>query len=400
MDDFYLYLLVGQLFKRLLYCLHRALYVCLYDNRQLLHLSLADLLEQIVKSYLVVLAELLLLSLVLSLLNKLSCQLFVCNCVEHISCARHFSKTCYLNRCRRTCLGNSSSLVVGHGPYSSHRCSRNKNVSGFERTVLHQKCRNRSLALIQPCLDNGTLCQLIGVSFKLFDLCHKQYIFKQIIYSHSGLCGNRHSDNVAAPLLNDQVVLGELLFYPVGICGILIHFVYGNDYGNACCLCMVYGLYRLGHDTVIGCNYEYSYIRNVCASCSHGGKSLMSRGIKESYLLALVCYLISTDMLSDTACLTVGNVSVSYLIKDRCLTVVNVTHNNYNRASWLEVLCLVLFVNDKPFLDSNNDFLFHLCAQLVGNDSSRIKIDHLIYSCHYPKAHKLFDNHACGDFKS
>ncbi len=80
--------------------------------------------------------------------------------------------------------------------------------------------------------------------------------------------------------------------------------------------------------------------------------------------------------------------------------MVNVSHNNYNRASRLEILCLVLIVNDKSFLDGNNNFLFDLCAQFISNDSRRVKIDYLVDACHNAKSHQLFDNNARSDFKS
>ena len=195
-------------------------------------------------------------------------------------------------------------------------------------------------------------------------------------------------------------MLCELLLDPVGISGVLIHFVYSNYYRNACCLCMVDRLDRLRHDTVVGSNNEDSDISDIRTSCSHRGERLVSRSIQKRYLLALVGHLISTDMLSDTACLTVGDMSVSYLVKYRGLTVVNVTHNNDNRASRLEILLFVRIVNNKSLLDSNDNFLLDLCAQLISHDSRRIEVNDLVYACHYAQTHKLFDNYRSSDFKS
>ena len=48
-DHLYHYLFVGELHKTLLYCLYRSLYVCLYDDGQLFHISCLDLGEQIVQ---------------------------------------------------------------------------------------------------------------------------------------------------------------------------------------------------------------------------------------------------------------------------------------------------------------------------------------------------------------
>ncbi len=155
---------------------------------------------------------------------------------------------------------------------------------------------------------------------------------------------------------------------------------------------MVYRLNSLRHDTVISCNYKDSDIRNIGAPCTHRCECLMSRGIKEGYLLSVILYLISTDMLCDTACLSFGNVSVSYPVKDRGLTVVNVTHNNNDRASLNELILGVSLVLDKSFLDSNVNFLLNLCAELLSHECRSIEVYDLINRCHNSETHKFLDD--------
>ena len=48
MNHLHYYLVVGELHKALLHGLHGALYICLHDNGQLLHIACLDLAEQIV----------------------------------------------------------------------------------------------------------------------------------------------------------------------------------------------------------------------------------------------------------------------------------------------------------------------------------------------------------------
>ena len=79
----------------------------------------------------------------------------------------------------------------------------------------------------------------------------------------------------------------------------------------------------------------------------------MSGSIEESDVLAVDIYLISTDMLCDTASLACGNMSISDTVKDRGLTVVNVTHNDYNRAAGLEVCIIIVGIVDKTLLNGN-----------------------------------------------
>ena len=126
-------------------------------------------------------------------------------------------------------------------------------------------------------------------------------------------------------------MLGELLLYLVGICGGLIHLVYRNYYRKISSLCVIYRFYRLRHDTVICRNNEYCDISSQRTSCTHSCKRFMSGCIKECDVPAACLYSVSTDVLCDTACLACGNVCVSYSVKKRCFTMVNVSHNNNDR---------------------------------------------------------------------
>ena len=125
----------------------------------------------------------------------------------------------------------------------------------------------------------------------------------------------------------------------------------------------------------------------------------MSGGIKESYVLPVIFYLICTDMLSNSACFRCCNVSVSDSVKNRCFSMVNVTHYYYDRASGLEIF-LIFAVIDKAFLYCNDNFLFDLCTEFLSNKRGCIKIDFLIYSSHHSETHKLFDNFGSSLFKS
>ena len=167
MDNSYLYLVVGYLFKRLLYGFYRALNVRLYDYRKLLHFALGDLVEEVVKSYLLILLEYLLLGFLLALFNKLSCKSFVRNGVDNVACRGNLGKTCYLNRNAGSCLGDVSSFIVNHCSYSAHCGSGDDDVAQIKGTVLNKHGGNRTSALIQPCFDDRTLCKAVGVGFKL-----------------------------------------------------------------------------------------------------------------------------------------------------------------------------------------------------------------------------------------
>ena len=94
-----------------------------------------------------------------------------------------------------------------------------------------------------------------------------------------GMCGNRHEDGAAAPVLGNQLILAHLLLYTVHIGAGLIDLINRYDDLNTSGLCMVNGLYRLGHYTVIGSNNQDRNIRSLGAAHTHGGKRLMARRI-------------------------------------------------------------------------------------------------------------------------
>ncbi len=118
----------------------------------------------------------------------------------------------------------------------------------------------------------------------------------------------------------------------------------------------------------------------------------MSGGIEECDVLTVDVYLISTDMLCDAACLACGNMSISDAVEDRGLTVVNVTHNDYNRAAGLEICIVIVGIVDKTLLNGNDNFLLYLCAHFLSYERSCIEVDLLIDGSHYTQLHQLLDD--------
>ncbi|OPZ15907.1 MAG: hypothetical protein BWZ04_03250 [Firmicutes bacterium ADurb.BinA205] len=71
--------------------------------------------------------------------------------------------------------------------------------------------------------------------------------------------------------------------------------------------------------------------------------------------------------------------------------MVNVSHNYYNRCT-LNALTVVIRVVDKPLLYCYNYLLFNPCSKLFSNKRSCIKVNYIVYSTHFTKTDKLFDN--------
>ena len=399
MDHTDLDFLIGELNERLLDSLNRTVYVRLNDDVQILD-AVRDSREQILERCVCIRLELLVLCLVETLLRKGTRHSLILNCVELITRNRYGVKTDDLNRYGRTCDLDLLTLVVGHGTDVSDRSARDDDVARMERTVLYKHGGNGSAALIQLCLDNDTLCTAVGICFQLLDLGNEQDVFEQVVDTHAGHCRNGNADDIAAPLLGNQLILGKTGHNIVRICRGLIHLVDGYDDLNARGLCVVDRLYRLRHDAVVGCNDQDRNIGCLRTSCTHGGERLVTGRVEEGNIFAIDVDSVCTDVLRDTACLTVGNIGVADRVEQRGLTVVNVTHNADNGVTrqqrFFAVLCLV----EELLLDGDDHFSGDLGAEFIGNEVCGVKVYGLVERCHNAHHHQSLDDLGSGDLQS
>ena len=94
----------------------------------------------------------------------------------------------------------------------------------------------------------------------------------------------------------------------------------------------------------------------------------MSGRIQEGDILALSLNGVSTNSLGNSACLAACYVGVTDSVKDRGLTVVNVTHNAYDGCSFDEVFSIILSLCEELFFLGYDDLTGNLSTELVGND--------------------------------
>ncbi len=97
-------------------------------------------------------------------------------------------------------------------------------------------------------------------------------------------------------------------------------------------------------------------------------------------------YTVSTDVLGDTACLTFDDVGFADVVQQRSLTVIDVSHDGYDRRSRHEVFLAVLFVVADGFLDVRR-YEFGLEAELFGYDHERLGVETLVDRHHQAQVH-------------
>ncbi len=311
-DAVYADFLVAQLGQRLLDSLDRTHNIGFHNDVEVLHLSGVYLAEQIVKADHAARLYRFFFNLLFSLFDNRSCLLLVVNHIECVAAVRHGRQTDYLNRHGRTGFLYLVAAVVHHCPDMTDTCAGDDEISRAQSTVLHKHRRNRTSALVQARLYDGSLCLAVWVCLEFLHVCHKQNHLKQFLYVLPELCGDVHKYRVAAPLLGDEIVLGQFLFDFVGVCSLFVYLVYRHDYGDAGSLGVVYCLYGLRHYAVVRRNNQYCDIRNLSTAHTHSRECLVSRGVEEGYLPVVHPYPVSTDVLSYAACLFCNDISLSY----------------------------------------------------------------------------------------
>ena len=172
-------------------------------------------------------------------------------------------------------------------------------------------------------------------------ICCEEDGFDECIDSLSCLSGNVYEDCLATVLFCDQVVLGELLADLIWVCAFFINLVHCNNDRYISCLSVVERFDCLRHDAVICSNYEDCDISDLCTTCTHSGKRLVTwcidKGDGTIDASMIMVNLISTNVLCNSACFALEDFSLSNRIEQTCLTVIDVTHDCDNRWTGYEL---------------------------------------------------------------
>ena len=133
----------------------------------------------------------------------------------------------------------------------------------------------------------------------------EQDAFEQPIDVDPALRGDVDEHGVAAVLLGDQSVLGELLAH-LGRVGVLLVDLVDRDHDRHLGrLGVVQRLDRLRHDAVVGRDHQDDDVGGLGTTGTHGGERLVTRGVDERdrpvFALVLHVHLVGTDVLGDAA---------------------------------------------------------------------------------------------------
>ena len=101
---------------------------------------------------------------------------------------------------------------------------------------------------------------------------------------------------------------------------------------------MRYGLLGGRHHGVVGRDDDDGDIGNLRTAGTHGRERLMSRSVEECNPSSVLKFdVVCADMLCDASGLSGDDVGVAYVVEQRGLTMVYVSHDSDYRRAWNEI---------------------------------------------------------------
>ena len=232
--------------------------------------------------------------------------------------------------------------VVDQRPHATPGRAGHEGLADLEGAALHEDVGDGAAADVEVRLEDDAGGAAVGVGPEVLDVGHKEERLEEVVHAVAGEGRHRDHLDVAAPVLGDQAVLGELLLHAVGLGLLAVDLVDGHHDRGARRLGVVEGLDGLGHHAVVGRHHQHDDVGGLGAAGPHGGERLVARGVDEGDEAAVLDGLVGTDVLRDAAGLAGDHVGVADLVEQLRLAVVDVAHDRDDRGPGHSVLVIVL----------------------------------------------------------
>ena len=172
-------------------------------------------------------------------------------------------------------------VVVDERPDPTEGGAGHQRIADAERAALDEDGGHRATTDVEVRLEHGAGGPTLGVGPEVLDLGDQQEAVEQVVDAVAGEGRDLGEDRVAAPLLGDEVVLGELLHDAFGVGALAVDLVDGDDDRHLGRLGVVERLDGLGHDAVVGRHDQDHDVGRLGAAGPHGGERLVARGVDE-----------------------------------------------------------------------------------------------------------------------
>ena len=202
-----------------------------------------------------------------------------------------------------TGLFDALAVVIDHGADLAQDRASGQNIAGAQGAVLDQQGRHRALRLIEVSLDHGAAGHAVWVGLQVFHFGDQQDHLQQLVDVLALDGAHRNHHGVAAPVLSDEFVGGELLFDAIRGGAFLVDFVDCHHDRHLGGPGVADGFQGLGADAVIGSHHQHGHVGDLGAAGTHGGERLVARGVEEGELPLFPAVghfdLVGTDVLCD-----------------------------------------------------------------------------------------------------
>ena len=164
------------------------------------------------------------------------------------------------------------------------RVAGHDRVTDVQRALLHQHGGHRTTAAVEVCLDRDALRRPVDGSPQVQRRVGGQdYRLQQPVDVDPALRGDVDEHRVAAVVLRDQPVLGELLAHLARVGVRLVDLVDRHHDRHVGRLGVVQRLDRLRHHAVVCRDDQYHDVRGLGAAGPHGGERLVARGVDKHH---------------------------------------------------------------------------------------------------------------------
>ena len=117
---------------------------------------------------------------------------------------------------------------------------------------------------------------------------------------------NRDELRITPPVLGYDVLGSQFVFHPLGVGSFFIDLVDRNNDWHLSGARMLNRFLCLRHHTVVSRNDQNDNVGRFRSASAHRGKGRVSRCVQESNHAFIGLYVICTNVLRDTTCLTTG----------------------------------------------------------------------------------------------
>ena len=295
----------------------------------------------------------------------------------------------------RTCSIFAFVTLVEHRFHPTKMLTTHHDVAIVKCSVLHQHGGYITTTFIKRRFHNGSIGFPFRIGFQVQQFSFQQHFLQQKVHIQTLLGRQFLALEFTTPFFHEEVHTSQLFIYLLGIRTVFIDLVDREDHRYTSGLCVTDGLFCLRHHGIIRRDHDHRNVCNLSTTGTHSRKRFVTWCIQECYRLTIrKIHLVRTDVLGDTTRFTRYHRGVSNIVEQRCLTMVNVTHDGHYRRSWNLRFLIIHFRNifHLHLLLHVNEF--HFVSKLTGHQFNHFRIETLVDRHHHAEVHTLGD-HIC-----